>query len=142
MKGLRGISPVVATALLVLIAVAVSVLLYTWVSGTVSNQPTSQPGLEERLVIDAISYNSTTKSLIVYIRNIGNAPATISAVYVINATSGAVIKEATFNNITVNPGNISELNISSVSLNSGDTVVVKVVTQEGVAATAIYTVRS
>jgi len=142
-RTLRGISPVVATALLVLIAVAVSVLLYTWVSGTVSNQPTSSPSLQERITIDSVSYNPSSGTLTVYVRNIGNIPVNLSTVYVINASNGEVIKENTsVTNIEIPPGSVGSVNVTGLSLKSGSTIIVKVVTKDGVTATYVETIRS
>lgn len=142
MKPLRGISPVVATALLVLIAVAVSVLLYTWVSGTVTSQPTSSPGLEERIKIDAVNVTTAGGTVTIYVHNLGNINATIKAAYLINANTGSIIASNTSVGVTIPPGNSSEVLITKVpSIPSGTTVIAKVVTENGVEATYITTVR-
>ncbi|BEP17879.1 hypothetical protein PYJP_12310 [Pyrofollis japonicus] len=144
MKNMRAISPVVATALLVLIAVAV--LLYTWVAGTVSNQPTSSATLQESILIDHISYDSHNNKLTIYVRNIGNMPVNLSAVYVINATNGSIIAtnvSKSLFKVQVPPANVTKVvvNLGDTKLVPGSTILVKVVTREGVTATYVTTIR-
>ncbi|KSW12531.1 hypothetical protein CF15_07370 [Pyrodictium occultum] len=59
---LRGVSPVVATALLILISVVTAALLYLWVSGTVQNVPQNANQLQEQIKIDAVEYTKNTTS--------------------------------------------------------------------------------
>ena len=158
MKILRAISPVVATALLVLIAVAVSVLLYTWVSGTVSMQPTGSQAMQARLVIDDVSFNKSSNKLTIYIRNVGSIPANLSAIYIVNATSGEALQSNTtayvyngttfiykpLSKVMVTPGGVVELQVNlsnKVTLKPGDVILVKVVPRNGVTATYVKTIR-
>ncbi len=144
MKPLRGISPVVATALLVLIAVAVSVLLYTWVSGTVSTAPTSDVRLQERITIDSVYVcnDTTTKTLkfTIYVRNIGDRGVNVSSAYIIDADTGALIN-ATSANLVLAKGAVGSIVISKVPNSTvTKTVIVKAVTVNGVSASYIMTV--
>jgi len=89
----RGISPVVATLLLILIAVAAAVLVYVWVTGYASSMAqTSAPELEEQIKIDSVSVNPTNNyiNVTVYVRNIGDVKVNITDLYIIDP-SGKII---------------------------------------------------
>jgi len=127
---IRGISPVVATALLVLIAIATAVLLYLWISGTVQNAPQSDIRLQERIKIDGVDRVND----IVYVRNVGDVQVTISAVYVINQTTGEVVSSNTSVNTPIGPGKVGQI---AVTIPDSGTIIVKVVTKNGVEAIAV-----
>ena len=134
---IRGISPVVATALLVLIAIATAAILYLWVSGAASSQLGGEEVLYERIKIDAVQYDDTNNRVIIYVHNIGETPVTISAAYVINAT-GTVAQDTTLSK-SLNPGDITQVQVSA-ALDPG-IYTVKVVTENGVEATYTLVVR-
>ena len=139
---LRGISPVVATALLVLIAVAVSVLLYTWVSGTVTSQPTSSPSLEERIKIYAVSINTTNKTAIIYVTNLGSTTVSISSAYIIDADTQVVLGKNTTITLTLASGQSGNVTVPLKQLpEPNHTIIAKVVTARGVEATYIMVYR-
>ena len=140
MRSMRAVSPVVATALLVLIAVATAVLLYLWVSGTVSNTATENPALNERIKIDSVAYNSTTNQVIVYVRNVGDVTTLISAAYVINAVDGSLTGSNTTVNMTLTPGDVGKV-IVNATLTDGVPYLVKVVSKDGVEATTTFVVK-
>jgi len=127
---IRGVSPVVATALLVLIAIATAVLLYLWISGTVQNAPQSDIRLQERIKIDGVDRVND----IVYVRNVGDVQVTISAVYVINQTTGEVVSSNTSVNTPIGPGKVGQI---AVTIPDSGTIIVKVVTKNGVEAIAV-----
>ncbi len=143
MKALRAVSPVVATALLVLIAVATAVLLYLWVSGTVSNQPTQQQALQEQLKIDVISvyYNTTANkyNVTAYIRNVGPVPVNITAVYVIYNNTIVASKNLA---VDIAPGDTKLVNVTFTSKQNlvNRAVIVKFVTSDGVEVQAVAVV--
>jgi len=127
---IRGVSPVVATALLVLIAIATAVLLYLWISGTVQNAPQSNIRFQERIKIDGVDRVND----IAYVRNVGDGQVTISAVYVINQTTGEVVSGNTSVNTPIDPGKIGQI---TVTIPDSGTIIVKVVTKNGVEAIAV-----
>jgi flagellin-like protein len=137
---IRGISPVVATALLVLIAVATAALLYLWVSGTVSNQPTEEPALHEKIKIEAVGYDSGAGQVTIYVRNVGAVTANITSAYVIDAVTGKVVASDTAVNQAIPPGNPATITLNA-NLEAGKPYTVKVVTEDGVEATYILIVR-
>lgn len=93
-KSKKAISPILATLLLVVIAVAAIVVTYAWVMTYMSSAGHSAGVM---LTCDAVSWpNSTTVTL--YIRNTGTSDAKISAVYVgTSSTNLAKIDSVEFN---------------------------------------------
>jgi len=92
----RGIEPIVAAILLIVITVVAAVLLYIWFNGYLSSTTSkvSQISAPEELQIVnvAVLYSSGSPSyLIAYIQNVGSIPATINQAYVLNVTTGNVI---------------------------------------------------
>ncbi len=146
MARMRAVSPVVATALLVLIAVATAVLLYLWVSGTVAATPTQQQNLREEIKIDAVNITQLASGYNVsaYIRNVGQLPVNITELYVIDANTGSVIAVNTTINggkgLVLNPGQVG-LAWVKASLSKGQAIIVKAVTKDGVEAQYVLTVR-
>jgi flagellin-like protein len=136
---IRGISPVVATALLVLIAIATAAILYLWVSGAASSQLGGEEVLYERIKIDAVQYDSNDQKVTIYVHNIGEIPTNVAAAYVINAT-GTVVAQNTNINVKIDPGDIRTVEISNANLKAG-VYTVKVVTLNGVEATYTLVVR-
>ena len=143
MKGIgrdkKGVSPVIATAILVLIAVVAGVLLWLWVSGFISASTAQQPALYERIKIEGVNVTTTTARVNVtaYVRNVGAAAVIIDAIYVLNA-SGVVVAQDTTVNVPISPGQVEEVSISVTTLTSGLSYAVKVVTKNGVEASYTF----
>jgi len=135
----KGVSPVIATLLLIVVAVAAAVLTYIWVTGyigrTTSAAEASQ--LQERIKINAVEYSSGTVTISV--ANIGDVQVTITAAYVLTEggtqTCGGPLTSGT----TIDPGAIEDVEVSECSLTSGTTYVAKVVTKKGTEATYTFT---
>jgi len=92
----RGIEPIVAAILLIVITVVAAVLLYIWFNGYLSSTTSkvSQISAPEELQIVnvAVLYSSgSPSSIVAYIQNVGSIPATINQAYVLNVTTGNVI---------------------------------------------------
>jgi flagellin-like protein len=137
-----GVSPVIATLLLIVIAVAAAVLAYIWIigyQGTLTQQA-STAQLQERIKIEAVQYDSTTNTLTVYVRNIGDVNVVIDALYVIDKT-GTIIGSRTNVGLTLTPGQVDSDTVSA-TLTSGETYTVKAVTQKGTEATYTFTYRT
>ena len=134
----RAVSPVVATLLLILIAVAAAVVLYAWVSslnssakGSGAENTGSAIVIEEAKLIknltrynvsgDANSVNITDATAVkVWVRNIANRPIDNGtwALYIIDSQTGAIVAVAnkwTFNK-SLTPGEIY-VNVTSVTPN-------------------------
>ena len=149
MSRFRGVSPVVAVALLILVAVATTALLYAWVSGVAQERPAAEATLRERIKIDAVKIEKGIDNINIteiVIRNIGEASATITAIYLFDQETGNILFVNTTlgTNTVVAPGDTLELvnpakpsgGVSTVGVN---TIMVIAVSESGVEAT--YSVR-
>ncbi|MFP3984946.1 MAG: archaellin/type IV pilin N-terminal domain-containing protein [Candidatus Bathyarchaeia archaeon] len=104
----KGISPILATLLLVVIAVAAIVVTYAWVM-TYMSATTGQAGV--LLSHDAVSWpNSTT--IVLYVRNTGTSDAVIGAVYIGTSATNLVNQTS----VTYNPSNIVTSNGGVISI--------------------------
>ena len=131
----KGVSPVIATIILVLIAVVAGVLLWLWVSGYSSALPSQNPALYERIKIDAVIVNTTKNPPIVtvYVRNVGNAAVSITHVYILMPNGVTLTVNQLQQPVTIQPGQVQTVSIQFTG-NSGYAYVVKVVTANGVEA--------
>ena len=141
MKGKRGLSPVVSVLLLILIAVAAAVIIYSWFSGAASKNPTNTPQLYERIKIEAVNVNmaGSTKYINVTIRNIGSSSVNISSVYIISASTNQVVCENTGLNFNISVGSVGTANVTCTSPLTPGTYTAKVVTKSGITASYTFT---
>jgi flagellin-like protein len=130
----KGVSPVIATIILVLIAVVAGVLLWLWVSGYTSTMPTQQ-SLYERIKIDAVKIQDG--SITVYVRNVGNVAVTITHAYISTPNGVTLVANELQQPVTIQPGAVQTVSISYTGT-SGYAYVVKVVTANGVEATYTF----
>jgi flagellin-like protein len=94
LKSKKAISPILATLLLIVIAVAAIVVTYAWVM-TYTSSTTTQAGIILRK--DSVSWSGNT-TIIVYVRNTGTADATLDAVYIgTSNTNLALHTDVTYN---------------------------------------------
>jgi flagellin-like protein len=138
----RGVSPVIATLLLIVIAVAAAVLTYIWVTGymgTLQAQAGAQQ-VQERIKIEGVQVNNNQISAI-YVRNIGDTKVKIADVYLLDS-SGNVIDKAS-PSTTLDPASSTTISgeLPTTTLQSGKTYIVKVVTERGTEATYQFTYR-
>jgi len=133
----KAVSPIVATVLLIIIAVAAGVLIWVWLHGFAEKNPTAQPTLQEEFKIDTISYDPTTQTAVIYVRNIGQVIDNISAAYILDVNGNTVCSNTTsyISDVQVQPGSVAEVLIKNCPLNSGSAYVAKIVTLRGVEAT-------
>ena len=144
MLGRSAVSPVIAVLLLVMIAVIAGTLLYVWLSGYMG---TLQAGagtesLEEKIKIEGVKYDSTATKLTAYVRNMGDVSVTITAIYLINATSETVMYSNTNvgdgSGVSINSGAVGSVELTC-TLTSDQTYIVKVTTSKGTEATYKFT---
>ena len=138
----KGVSPIIAVLLLIVITVTAALLTYLWVLGYIgSAQRSGQPSqLEEKIKIDGVKVSDTT--VFIYVRNIGSVRVVIQAAYILNATTGTVIDAKTDLNVGLDPGEVSGTNVYvevSGTYTSGYTYVAKVVTTKGTEASLAFT---
>jgi len=140
----KGISPIVSVILLILIAVAATVILFSWFSGTAGQNPTTEPGLQEKIKIDGVQVtedsNTSKYDITIYVRNIGDVAVTISNAYIINASSGSVVATATASS-DVGAGSTTTVTVDDAFANTATGVfIAKVVTTNGVEATYTFSI--
>jgi len=115
---IKGISPVIATLLLILIAVAAAVLVYVWVTGYASSMAqTSAPELQEQIKIDAVSAKSVNSTpyydvISIFPRSIGDVTANITTLYIIEAETGEIVVAATEFKLELSPGSVANITIA------------------------------
>lgn len=126
-----GLSPIIATVILILTATSAGVLLWLWVSSYVSRSPTAPSALNERIKIEAALIQS--ESVKVYVRNIGDIPVNVSSAYVLDV-NGNYVAGGPIDSVPIYPGEVKSVVISCNrnSLMPNNVYVVKVVTQRGV----------
>ena len=95
LKSKEGISPILATLLLIVIAVAAVIVTYAWVM-TFTSSTTSQAGVFLRK--DTLSW-PTNNTITLYVRNTGTEDGVIDAVYI--GTSATNLVKQT--NVTNSP---------------------------------------
>jgi len=78
LKSRMGISPILATLLLIVIAVAAIVVTYAWIM-TYMSSAGQQAGVQ--LTLDTVSWSTDKTKIMLYIRNVGTADAVIDKVY-------------------------------------------------------------
>ena len=129
----RGIDPVIATLILIIIAVVAGVAVYGLVTGLVAQTVTQQsPG---SIVIDAASVDTNGNGTVV-VRNVGIQDTEVVAVYILDATDLSLLGSDTGLSQSVSAGGTASFNYNTnASPSSGEWVIVKVVTRDGAVAT-------
>lgn len=79
MNNRKAVSPVIATLLMIAIAVAASVVMYTWVNTMVANQAKQS---QTAIRIEQVQFLDTRTRIEITIRNTGTVGAVIKTVYV------------------------------------------------------------
>ncbi len=129
-KSKKGISPILATLLLIVIAVSAVIVTYAWVM-TFTGSTTSQAGAV--LTVENVRfYDSSGKKVDITLRNSGTASANIVEVY--EGTSASNLEPVT--SVVYDPANsVSEGTSSKITFDltwtTGTRYHFKVVTQEG-----------
>jgi len=106
----KGVSPVIATLLLIVIAVAAAVVTYTFVMGFVGTTTTSTPPITtERIIVEAVEVDTSTQSVKnVYVRNVGSVTVNVTAIYLVRY-DGVVVKSNTNVDETISPGELKQI---------------------------------
>jgi archaellum component FlaG (FlaF/FlaG flagellin family) len=137
---IRGLEPVVAAVLLIVVAVIGAVLVYVWFTGYVT-KATSQAesaATSERLKIEAASltaYDNGSARLTLYMRNIGGDAVKLRGLYVFRPGSlNALCSIGVPGAPTIDPGDDYKtdppINLRC-NIVRGNEYVIKVVTQKG-----------
>ena len=125
----KAVSPVIATLLMIAIAVAAAILVYVWSMGLIGGLQTGGgQQVREQIMLD--EYTWTAQGAITgIVRNVGNAKVEVAAVYVEGHTA-----EFTLLPTTMDPLSISSLSVSSIegfTPTSGVAYTLKIVTKTG-----------
>ncbi len=131
LKSKKGISPILATLLLIVIAVAAVIVTYAWVL-TFTGSTTSQAGA--LLTPENVRfYNSSGLKVDITIRNSGTADAKVVEVYQGTSDSDLQTVSPTYDPTTQIVSEGSSLKITlDLSWTSGTRYYFKVVTEEGI----------
>lgn len=78
----KGLDTILATLLLVVIVVAMTVIVYTWSLGIFGNIIPSPPSGREILTIENQGFDPNNMKLTLYLRNTGSTPTTLASYYV------------------------------------------------------------
>jgi archaeal type IV pilus assembly protein PilA len=133
----KGISPLIATLLLIAIAVAASVLTYSWVMSMVGSQSAQA---QTQVRIDGVNWN--TASVDVLLRNTGSVAATIESIAIRENKAGSTTFNpviAGTNGLSIDTGATLVKNLtwakgtatSGTTYNVGTSYVVRVTTTTG-----------
>jgi hypothetical protein len=137
----RGLEPIVAAVLLIVVAVIGAVLVYLWFAGYVT-KATSQAesmAVSEKLKIEAASLTTgATTQATLYVRNLGSDAVKVVHAYILRpgSTSAICSKQLTTAS-TINPGEMSTVTFTLTatdctgSINAGYDYVIKIITQKG-----------
>ena len=134
----KGISIIIALLLLIILTVASSVILYSFMVGFVG-----QPGFQKssaqaqvNIAIEEVYYDSARNLLSVYVRNLGVSSATIDRIHVYKG--GVSLLEELEVSAYIAPGELCEVTGAlSASLQAGK-YSVKVISMEGAQAVAFF----
>jgi len=134
LKSKKGISPILATLLLIVIAVAAVIVTYAWVM-TFTASTTSQAGA--MLTVENVRfYGAGEDDIEIVIRNSGTADAEVVEVYLGEASSD--LQKVSSGDIVYVPssqiisaGSSLEIDIENAGWVSGTRYYFKVVTEEG-----------
>ncbi len=134
-RNTKAISPVIATLLMIAIAVVASLVVYAWVMGYM-NFTTAKTG--NAIQIQSVSYSTTTTTFTIYVQNVGNAPVQFSTgnyVFINNAAAtGTTITGTTGTTPTLATGGTATITGQLTSLTPGSglqSVTIKVTTNDG-----------
>lgn len=125
-RNMRAISPVIATLLMIAIAVVASLVTYAWVMGYM-NFTTEKTG--KAIQIQSVSYPSAGgQTFTVYVQNVGDSDLTLSSVFI----NGAAATGAWTPSALTKGSTASMPAIASITVPSGvQTVTIKVTTTDG-----------
>ena len=138
----KGLEPIVAAVLLIVVAVIGAVLIYLWFAGyvTKATSQAEQMAASEKLKIEAASLtDGSPPQADLYIRNIGGDTVRLVHLYVLKPGSIAPICSKEINPpVVIDPGVVETLteglspsDCTGGTISSGFDYVVKIVTRKG-----------
>jgi flagellin-like protein len=83
----KALSPVIATLLMVAIAVSAAIITYVWAMGLLGGlMGTGGTQTKEQLILEAYNWNVSTNSISLVFRNVGSTVVNIAAIYLEGAS--------------------------------------------------------
>ena len=123
---MRGISPVIATVIILAVTIAIAVAVIGWITGLFG----ATTGGTEQLQVMPDSKLFSNGTLILHLRNSGSADAVVYKVEIVGVGSQATT-------VTVTKGTDTTITVSGFSgITAGAQYTIKVYTQSGNVATA------
>jgi len=128
-KSMKAISPIIATLMLMLLAVAAGVIVYAYVTGWIGGATQTSGAPKGQLQIDSITANAT--AIKVYIRNLGGEIANVDAIYVEGDAAASVTPALSSEDATIDVGAVQGFTLGSLTLTQGHFYLVTVVCADG-----------
>ena len=124
----KAVSPVIATLLMIAVAVAASVIVYVWSAGLLGTlMGGGGAQVKEQLIMEAYDWTNTA-SLKLYLRNVGSTAVSVAAIYVGGSAATGPSYPIT---IAVKATSTPTLSAGMGSITSGTAYTIKVVTETG-----------
>ncbi len=153
----KGISPIIATVLLILIAIATGIVIYAFATGWIGGRISETSGPQAVLVVETGVWNSTGYNFALYVRNDGGIPANITRAYITDPNGNVYLIPTanisdTYTNATsgggkgavVYPSNITTVYIyvgkSKPAVQTGYSYKIKLISTDG--SEVVYVVRA
>jgi hypothetical protein len=135
----KGVDTIIAALLMVLIVIVMSVVVYSWATGFFGAVLPVPPNGRENLIVEYQGFDSTSKNMTLYLRNIGSAQTTLVSYYVSDLNgnqyaktpwTGPSIAPTTLGHayIAINPACGCKLTGSPFTFYPGNSYIVTIVT--------------
>jgi flagellin-like protein len=137
MANRKAVSPVIATLLVIAIAVAAALLVYVWAMGLIGGLQTGGgEQVTEQITLDVYDWNASSGSLEMYLRNVGRSEITVDELYVstnsgIEVFDGPGASSGGTGDIAIGTYEVFTCPVSASSLTPGASYTIKVVTESG-----------
>jgi archaeal type IV pilus assembly protein PilA len=127
-KDMRGISPVIATLLMIAIAVVASLVVYAWTMGYMNFQ---QNKVGKAIQIQSVAAPTESSALTVYVQNVGDGSVNLvsgQCLYI----NGTLMTSSNPSQSILGAGSTASIGATlSANINHGDVFVIKVTSQDG-----------
>jgi len=130
LRAKRAFSPVIASLILMLLAVAAGVVVYAYVMGWLGGATTGG-GTPGKLQFDSIYANATAGKIKIYVRNVGSKDLLLSKIYV-DGTEKANATAIPDAGVTITVQSVKYLEVSH-TMTKGYSYEVKVTCKDGTA---------
>ena len=153
---MKGLSPILATVLLILIAIATGIVVYAFATGWIGGRLNEGSGPQAVLVVETGYWNSTNSSFVLYVRNDEGVTAKIVRAYIKDPNGNTYYVGADriapapvnltltpANGVVVPPGNVNRTVIyypPTLTVQKGYTYKITLVAEDGTEVT--YTIRA